>query len=181
MLKTHALRLAILIAATAAIAGVDGSRRGMAMPDTSNLSNELPEAVRAPQARTAPPGPQDATATEDKADGKGMTSAELRDAWLDQRVTLIDARPRYQYVESHIPDSISLPFEDFDSRFFTVSEVLDPSATVVVYCDGGDCHASHNVAALMREMGFDQILVYERGFASWVRAGYEVQSGEPWI
>ena len=55
---------------------------------------------------------------------------------------------------------------------------LDPAGRpIVVYCSGGDCELSMNLAKLMLENGKRKVLVYEGGFPEWQGAGMPVAKG----
>jgi len=123
---------------------------------------------------------------EDPSDGLGMTSADLYGAWQQGVVVLVDARLPDQFAAGHIPGAVNLPLEEFDDVYPSIAPRIDPALlseqlVLVVYCDGGDCHASHNVASLLLELGYneDYVIVYERGYESWIRAGYPVEKGGP--
>src|SRR4051794_10750419 len=66
--------------------------------------------------------------------------------WGD-KVLYVDARPRQRYDAGHIRGAILLNEEQWDSLFPLFSDAFDPDKTIVVYCDGGGCEASHEVAA----------------------------------
>ena len=55
---------------------------------------------------------------------------------------------------------------------------LDPKGRpIVVYCSGGECELSMNLAKLMVENGKRKVLVYEGGFPEWQGAGMPVTKG----
>ncbi|MCX5689898.1 MAG: rhodanese-like domain-containing protein, partial [Planctomycetota bacterium] len=57
--------------------------------------------------------------------------------------------------------------------------ILDPGSKIVIYCAGGDCHASHDVAIRLNALGFKSCYVLKEGFPAWQAAGYEVVGGAP--
>jgi len=85
----------------------------------------------------------------------------------------IDAREENDYREGHIRGAILLPssavYERMDDVFGSGVQIGDK---VIVYCGGGDCEASHNVAdALRRDFGFTHVLVYTNGWAEIESSG----------
>ena len=183
-------RVALILGVAAIAAMVHGSVRGMEMP--REAAGGLPADVRerlgqARQERLAAGAPVvDAMATTPEtaaaaAGDEEMTCEDLREAWASGLVTIIDARPIDQYREAHIPGAYSLPYEDFNTRWPVLSTMILPQEVIVVYCDGGDCHASDSLASLLLEMGYENTLVYRLGFESWRAKGYETESGEPMI
>ncbi|MBI5155208.1 rhodanese-like domain-containing protein [Candidatus Poribacteria bacterium] len=159
------LQIAVIALVSLSAAGMDGAIRGLSMPKRVTET-------RLPASRTA-------AATTPAEDELGMTAVELHDAWKKGEVVLIDARLIEQYREGHIPDAYHLPFEAFQSGQPELVSLLDPSQTYVIYCEGGDCHASHNVASMLAEYGFEHVLVFARGYPDWVKAGFETQAGDP--
>ena len=80
-------------------------------------------------------------------------------------VYFVDARKPEQYAAGHIKGSINLPstalFENIER---VVSYVPQPNL-VIVYCDGGNCEASHTVAdALRNQFGYTNVKVYVKGW-----------------
>jgi rhodanese-related sulfurtransferase len=81
-------------------------------------------------------------------------------------VHFIDAREPALYVAGHIPGAVNLPFEQvtkFESQFSKM-----PSGDLyVLYCDGGDCHLSKDLAEYMQGRGYKRLAVYEGGWLEW--------------
>lgn len=104
-----------------------------------------------------------------------ISVAEAKE-WYDKGVIFLDARPRKDSErEGRIPGSQLLGPGDVDrSPPPAILDALDPEKEVVIYCIGGDCHDSHNLATLLEARGFTKLLVFTDGFPGWVAAGYEV-------
>jgi rhodanese-related sulfurtransferase len=97
-------------------------------------------------------------------------------AWhVSGLAVFIDARTEREFRQGHIPGAILLSPESLrDGR---VPALLDPSNPAnlysragmqfVVYCGGGDCHASKEVAAQLFTRGFRNMAVYTDGIAGW--------------
>lgn len=79
-------------------------------------------------------------------------------------VHFVDARETKLYGEGHIPGAVNIPFEHVAEQ---ESIAIPKEDLVVIYCDGGDCHLSHDLAAYMIEGGWKRIAVYEGGWAEW--------------
>jgi len=89
----------------------------------------------------------------------------------------VDARPREEYEAGHIPGAVSLPYEEagFDPERL---ERFDPGGKpVIVYCGGGACELSTNLALRLVEAGKKKILVFVGGWTAWQAEGYPVESG----
>ena len=89
---------------------------------------------------------------------------------------LLDARPAHLYAISHIPSALSLPAGDVDSALAPLAPLLDPSAPVVVYCDGLDCADSLETARTLRALGFADVSLFPPGFAAWTAAALPVEA-----
>jgi rhodanese-related sulfurtransferase/DNA-binding transcriptional ArsR family regulator len=88
-------------------------------------------------------------------------------------VTIIDVRPREEYVAGHIPGAISVPLADLPKR---VGELRNRSE-VVAYCRGPYCVMSLDAVDLLRRKGF-RAQRLEHGVAEWRAQGWRVDSGE---
>jgi rhodanese-related sulfurtransferase len=90
---------------------------------------------------------------------------------------VIDAREAEEYTDGHIAGAMTLPYNDAMAEPDKVKK-LDPAGKpIVVYCSGGDCELSMDLAKLLVENGKRKVLVYEGGFPEWSGAGYAVTKG----
>jgi rhodanese-related sulfurtransferase len=90
---------------------------------------------------------------------------------------VLDAREAAEYSEGHISGAISLPYNDALADPDRVSH-LDPGGRpIVVYCSGGDCELSMDLAKVLVQAGRRRVLIYEGGFPEWQGAGYPVARG----
>jgi len=101
----------------------------------------------------------------------------------DDSILILDARHEADYREGHIPGAVSLDFYQLDEKLSQVRPLLEKAVTVVVYCNGGNCEDSLNLAQdlvfrynLLTE---DQVLVYEGGITEWRELGYPIEEGAP--
>ena len=120
----------------------------------------------------APPGvPADSVAngstatTSQPADPHTAVLADVLNYYGSPDVYFVDARKPEQYAAGHIKGAINLPstalFENIER---VVSYVPQPNM-VIVYCDGGNCEASHTVAdALRNQFGYTNVKVYIKGW-----------------
>jgi rhodanese-related sulfurtransferase/DNA-binding transcriptional ArsR family regulator len=88
-------------------------------------------------------------------------------------VTLIDVRPREEYVAGHIPGAISMPLADLPKR---VRELRKRRA-VVAYCRGPYCVMALDAVDLLRRKGFRAHRL-EHGVAEWRAQGWRVDTGD---
>jgi rhodanese-related sulfurtransferase len=95
-------------------------------------------------------------------------------------VPFLDARRSNVYRQGHIAGArpFSVWEADVDDKvkgFF--AEGRDQAAPVVVYCSGGDCEDSHNLAEKLYKVGFDNVLVYKDGYPDWEKRNLPITKG----
>lgn len=94
--------------------------------------------------------------------------------------TFVDARSREDYTASHVEGAFWLNAESFSGgKVPPVLNYLDPTQPLVIYCSGGHCDASHNLAILLQQAGYAQCHIMTDGLPGWTNAGLPVASGPP--
>jgi len=88
-------------------------------------------------------------------------------------VTVIDVRPREEYVAGHIPGAISVPLADLPKRLRDLRKRRD----IVAYCRGPYCVMSLDAVDLLRRKGF-RAQRLEHGVVEWRAQGWRVDAGE---
>jgi rhodanese-related sulfurtransferase/DNA-binding transcriptional ArsR family regulator len=88
-------------------------------------------------------------------------------------VTLIDVRPREEYVAAHIPGAISVPLADLGTRLGELQKRRD----VVAYCRGPYCVMALDAVDLLRRKGFRAHRM-EHGVPEWRAQGWRVDTGD---
>jgi rhodanese-related sulfurtransferase len=98
--------------------------------------------------------------------------------FFDAKAALfVDAREADEYAEGHIPGALSLPF-DTSVTDPVALEALDPAGkALIVYCGGGTCELSMNLAFALVQAGHKKVLVYMGGYPEWQGAGLPVEKG----
>jgi rhodanese-related sulfurtransferase len=147
--------------------GANGGSSDPIVPDDGATST--------PPANNGAPAAFDATTL-----GTEIGTEDTYQLWLSGEATFIDARPQHEYIAGHIPYAFLVPPDTLKSgRLGEMMEVggVFPDMRVVVYCEGGDCDASHLVALYLQDMGFTKIHIDVDGFPSWAEAGHEVHTG----
>jgi rhodanese-related sulfurtransferase len=92
---------------------------------------------------------------------------KLRDAG---KAMFVDARPKEEFEEGHIPGAKNIPFLDFDNQFPALMSIpLD--TLVVVYCTGSDCPLGRDLCDFMMNMEFKHVFLYDEGWDGWTKAG----------
>ena len=87
-------------------------------------------------------------------------------------VTLIDVRPREEYVAAHIPGAVSVPLAELGKRLGTLQKRCD----IVAYCRGPYCVMALDAVDLLRRKGFRAHRL-EHGVPEWRAQGWRVDTG----
>jgi rhodanese-related sulfurtransferase/DNA-binding transcriptional ArsR family regulator len=89
-------------------------------------------------------------------------------------VTVIDVRPRDEYLAGHIPEALSIPVDELEARLAELPRTTE----VVAYCRGPFCLYAPSAVDALRRRGF-QARRLEDGFPEWRLAGLPVATGQP--
>lgn len=109
-----------------------------------------------------------------------MIDAKRAKEMFDSGVVFVDARIESAYKEAHVAQAFWLNSKTFGTPAAAEAmKVLDAAQPVVIYCDGGDCDASKNLAILLQQAGFSKIYIFEAGFPDWKKHGFPVESAKP--
>lgn len=108
-------------------------------------------------------------------DGRFAPAADVKAA-MDggEAFILVDARPRADYLMSHIEDALSIPFYQIE----TFVDQLPRDVFIITYC--GCPHAvSGQAADALLSAGFLKVAVLDEGFYFWEEQGWPLASGAP--
>jgi len=83
-----------------------------------------------------------------------------------ENIHFVDAREDTLYKVGHIPGALNVPFEHLDTHGDAFL-ALPKDNLIVLYCDGGDCHLSHDLAEFALANGFRRLAVFTGGWAEW--------------
>ncbi len=97
--------------------------------------------------------------------------------YQENTALFIDTRNTEDYINAHIPRSISIPLETLDLSG-EVLPGLSKNQKIVTYCDGEDCSQSIDLAVHLGEVGFNDVYFFFGGWNQWQKAGYPQSSGE---
>ncbi|MFH1049931.1 MAG: rhodanese-like domain-containing protein [bacterium] len=83
-------------------------------------------------------------------------------------VQFVDARSPEQFAEESIGNAVNLfPLTDKQDELLIKLNELPHEKILIVYCDGGDCDLSHELAKLLFEFGYKQTFLYQGGWEEW--------------
>ena len=93
----------------------------------------------------------------------------------NKKAIFLDARDKEDFKEGHIFDAINIPYDDVE-EYENIILQLDPDFPVVIYCSGGECDLSVNLADLLyNDYIFSYVLIFESGYPDWVNKRYPVE------
>ncbi len=175
-MKTHAIRFLVLLAIGLGVGLAHGLVGGLDMPRKPKTS--VPGAAPAPVAH-AEPAAMDPVAPETVEAAISEELKNLRAHVENGTAIVLDARTFDEYAEGHIPSAFHAPFEAFIGQVPDYMDMLlaDPDQLIIVYCGGGDCHASESVGSQLMEYGIENVFVFEGGYPAWTEAGFAVETG----
>jgi rhodanese-related sulfurtransferase len=87
-------------------------------------------------------------------------------------VTLIDVRPREEYLAGHLPGALSVPLAELGTRV----RDLDRRRDIVAYCRGPYCVMALDAVDRLRRKGFRAHRL-EYGVPEWRAQGWRVEPG----
>jgi rhodanese-related sulfurtransferase len=87
-------------------------------------------------------------------------------------VTLVDVRPREEFLAGHIPGAISVPLTDLKKRLGEIPKGRD----IVAYCRGPYCVMALDAVDVLRRRGFRAHRM-EHGVPEWRARGWRVDTG----
>ena len=79
----------------------------------------------------------------------------------------VDARPDAEFASGHIPEAVSLNFENWSEEFPKFLDHYNPGQRVVVYCSATSCQLSHEIADKLRASGISNAYFLEGGWEAW--------------
>jgi mono/diheme cytochrome c family protein/rhodanese-related sulfurtransferase len=110
-------------------------------------------------------------------EGRYVAADDLKAALEDKvRIVILDARPMSDWLKSHIPGALPVPF--YASTDEIVKGLPRDGTWIVAYCACPHA-ASGKVVDLLREEGFKRTAVLDEGILVWTQRGYPVNFGVP--
>lgn len=100
-----------------------------------------------------------------------ISSTELLDKLSRNEVTLIDVRPKEEFLSGHISGAISIPLKQLKEKLNEIP--LDKE--VAAYCRGPYCVLAAEAAKLLTKKGFNVVILKE-DINSWRAEGLPVQN-----
>jgi rhodanese-related sulfurtransferase len=84
---------------------------------------------------------------------------------------VVDLRPLPEYANGHILGAKSVPLAELEKRAVELDK--HKAKPVIVHC--GDGNRSSSGAAVLRKLGFGNVVNLTGGYAAWLQAGLPVE------
>jgi rhodanese-related sulfurtransferase len=108
----------------------------------------------------------------------GQITVAAAKALFDQQAIFIDARKLDPYKLDHVKGAFRMAEEDFQFGNPPMLAAIPRDATLVVYCSGGNCDESEQVAKLINGAGYQKVYVMHDGIPGWLAMSYPSEKGE---
>ena len=99
---------------------------------------------------------------------------QLRTKIKGRHVTIIDVRPKEEYMAGHLPGAVSIPLSELKNEMTNVPS----SKEIVAYCRGKYCVMAPEAAKILNKKGF-RTTILQDDVNSWRFAGLEVVRMDP--
>jgi rhodanese-related sulfurtransferase len=95
---------------------------------------------------------------------------EAKKLYDESKALFIDARGNKLYQKGTIMGSLNLPVAKFKAQKGYLP--TDKSAKIVTFCNGFKCEKSDELAVLLQQNGFTNVVVYKGGYPEWKESKY---------
>jgi rhodanese-related sulfurtransferase len=103
--------------------------------------------------------------------GPGVNTLQATQMMNREDALVLDLRPAAEYANGHILGARNLPFTELERRAGELDK--HKSKPVIVHCADGN--SSGAGAALLRKLGFANVVNLSGGYAAWQQAGLPVE------
>ncbi len=133
----------------------------------SKTSTEAASGQSTAPAKTNTPEAQTSTApTSERAKALEIRIDQVEKLLANPDVLFIDARKANEFERGHIGNAINIFTPEFEQNIPRIIG-LPREKPIVVYCGGGACELSHELAAHLVGLGFTRVFVYVGGWNEW--------------
>jgi rhodanese-related sulfurtransferase len=175
LLGEDLLRLGILITAAICLGLVINQFRDKPLPWIyQSKQQRLDHAVTGLTAKEMAPEAEKAIAAPAReAIPESLTLEQFQACVAGRKVLILDARPELFHRIGHVPGSIALPRDEFETYYKKHQAELerDKAQPLVIYCSGGSCEDSGLVSETLRKLGYTNVGIFRGGWDEWTHAG----------
>lgn len=146
-------------------------------PPAAGTTAASPTAEKSAPTTTAKPATADVPTVPDSRDPIEAKIAMVKKFYDADAALFVDAREAAEYAEGHIAGAVSLPFDDVFKDPKKLGTIDPKGKPIIVYCGGGECEASKNLAYQLIDAGRKKVVVFTDGYPAWKDAGYAIARG----
>ncbi len=110
---------------------------------------------------------------EDREPMEPLEKRRLLERVRQGAATVLDVRPKEEYIAGHIPGAVSVPLDELEDYLAD----LPSDEEIVAYCRGPYCVLAVQAVEVLRAKGFRAVRL-EDGVPDWRRRGFPVETGE---
>ncbi|MGE5364892.1 MAG: rhodanese-like domain-containing protein [Bacteroidota bacterium] len=108
---------------------------------------------------------------------KSVTLSQALRLHKSGSAVFIDARDKWEFSDGHITGAVNIAEYSFDKNNVKL-KTIPKTALVITYCGEGDCSMSQKLAEKLTELGYKRVFVFQKGYESWLNAGYPTENTE---
>lgn len=97
--------------------------------------------------------------------------------FYNRAAIFIDARSPILYSMGHIPGAFNIPSDGNVKEYEDLISGFSRDSFIVVYDDGVEGSSAGEVASMLKEKGFPNVLSFPNGFSEWRLRGLPVDFG----
>jgi len=97
-------------------------------------------------------------------DTRALTLRDVRWHYDNASAAFIDARPRDDFDDGHVPGAYNVPADYIDQYMEPIWRDVPFDQLIIVYCEGGDCDAGERVAEYLRTAGYARVHIFRDGW-----------------
>lgn len=151
------------VAAAANVVGhrMEWIRRPLTSLPVNGTTQSAPSTIPQVPATETPP----ATEPTSQAGVDLVPAAAVAEHLSHGTALFVDAREPGEYTAGHLRGAVNVPPSAIFANIERVTSLVASDQIIIVYCGGGGCDASHNVAdALRRDFGYTNVAIFEKGW-----------------
>ena len=106
-------------------------------------------------------------------------TTELAKGLYDRKALFIDARTKLEFDTIHVKGAVNIPFAEFHNKSIEerteFMKKFNKEGIIVVYCIGGKCEVSIDLAYEIAKLGYNSVNIYRGGITEWKEKGYPTE------
>ncbi len=149
--------------------------------DTSSSKKEVGDFINDPYDTTSKPTQMFFSGKKNKQGfiEPDNISGNLAKQLFDRKALFIDARTKPEFDTVHVKGAVNISYMDFYQKSVPekteIMKKFGKSGIIVVYCNGGTCEVSIDLAYEIAKLGYNNVSIYKGGIKEWENSGYPVE------